>query len=111
MTKKNELEIETVKLQQMQIKQQTKNSEVLQKLAEKGLPMLKDYFDAQTRHIDAPKLKLSLFGFLSLLAIVVIGSMILVLKGKMDAGNLTFLLGTFVGASITFLGELVLPRE
>jgi len=109
MTTKEDIQTETLKLQQKQLDLQMKNSEVMQKLITEGSPILREYLEKKMKHIEGPKIKWSIIGFLGILIIIVIGTGFLVFEGKVDASNFTFLLGTLIGGAITFLGDMILP--
>ena len=72
---------------------------------------LRDYFEKKLKHIEGPKIRWSIIGFLGMLLLIVIGTGVLVFYGKLDSGSFTFLLGTLIGGSITFLGDLLLPPQ
>ena len=95
-----------MELEQEKIK---KTNEVLTKAIEEGFPILRDYYNKKMTKLEGPKIRISLYGFIYLLAIIVIGSGLLVFYGKLEGSNFTFLLGILIGAMITFLGDLVLP--
>lgn len=86
---------------------QLRNSEMFQKIIEKGMPILEKYLDSQITKVDAPKIKYSIFGLIMVLFGTLCLTGFLLYKGKLDSGSFTFLLGTILGASITFFGNLV----
>lgn len=106
-----EIQKETIKLQRQQLKQQQQRTILFQKLVDQGMPRLDKYLQAKLHLIDKPKTRWTIIGFLLILFVAVIGTGFLVYVGKMDDGNFTFLLGTLIGASITLLGDIVLPNE
>lgn len=111
MPPKQDLQKEMLKLQQKQVDLQIKNSEILKSAVEEGLPLAKEYFEKKMHHIEGPKIRWSIIGFLGILIIIVLGTGFLVYEGKLDSGSFTFLLGTLIGGAITFLGDLLLTHE
>ena len=111
MAKKEDVQLETLKLQQKQIELQTQNNKVLQQLINKGLPIIEKYINAKLEKVEGPRVRWSIVGFIGVLFIVVVGSGFLVYTGKLESGNFTFLLGTLIGATITFLGDIILPQS
>ncbi len=112
MIKSNQAEIQmtALRLQEKQLELQKQNKEILQKVVDKGLPILDKYIHTQLKTVDAPRVRWSIIGFLGILFIIILGSGFLVYSGKLDSGSFTFLLGTLIGASITFLGDTILPK-
>ena len=111
MAKKENVQIEALKLQQKQMELQMQNNQILRQAIEKGLPILEKYFNKRLELVESPKIRWSILGFVGILFVVVIGSGFLVYAGKLESGNFTFLLGTLLGATITFLGDIVLAPQ
>ncbi len=82
-----------------------------QELMEKGFPLLERYLSAKMQHLEKPRFRWSLIAFILILSIVVLTTAFLVYHDKVGGANFTFLLGTLVGATITLLGDLLIPKE
>ena len=80
-----------------------------QDLMEKGFPILERYLNAKMQHLEKPRFRWSLMAFVTILSIVILVTAFLVYHEKVDGSNFTFLLGTLVGATITLLGDLLIP--
>jgi len=111
MATKEDIQLETIKLQEKQIEIQTQNNKMIQQLIEKGLPIADKYFNKKLEKIEAPKIRWSILGFISILALVIVGTGYLVYVEKLDPANFTFLLGIIIGASVTFLGDILFTEE
>lgn len=109
--KKKSSQIETLDFQQRQFELQVQNVQFFHETVSKILPIAEKYYTAKLTKVEAPKVRWSIVGFLFVLCVVVIVSGILVYTGKMESSNFTFLLGTLVGGSITFLGDIILPSQ
>lgn len=105
------IQIEMLKVQQKQLELQQKNSEILMQVVSQGMPLLKEYCDSKMKHIEGPKIRWSIIGFLGILFLIVLVTGFLVYVGRLDGSNFTFLLGTLIGGAITFLGDMLLPSE
>jgi len=111
MATKEDIQLETIKLQQKQIELQTQNNRLLQQLIDKGLPIVDKYFNKKLEKVEGPKIRWSVIGFVAVLFVIIIGTGWLVYVGKLDPANFTFLLGTIIGASVTFLGDIIFTGE
>lgn len=116
MAKKNkitdtEIQLQQLKVQEKQFEAQITNAKMFDKAIEQGLPLLKDYLDNKMNKVETPKFKWTIGAFGAILLICVIGSGLLVFFDKMDSGSFTFLLGTLIGGIITFIGDVLLPKD
>jgi len=109
--KETNVQIETLKFQQRQLELQAQNAQFFHETVRKILPIAEKYYTTKLTKVEAPKVRWSIVGFLIVLCVVVVVSGILVYAGKMESSNFTFLLGTLVGGSITFLGDIILPSK
>lgn len=78
---------------------------------DKGFPLYERYLNTKIEHLEKPKFRWSLIAFVLILTIVVLVTAFLVYHDKVDGANFTFLLGTLVGATITLIGDLLIPKE
>ncbi len=108
---KADLELERLKLQKAQIESQNQSTKLLQQALEKALPVVEKYFNAKLERVESPKVRWSIIGFIGILLMVLVMTSFLVYKGKLDSSNFTFLLGTLIGATISLLGDVILPKE
>src|SRR3989344_1545028 len=106
--KQFDLETEKLKLKQQEIDLQERNNEILKEAIAKGTPLLQRHIELKNRN-EGSKVKWSIIGFLSILVIVISASTFLVYHDKLDPANFTFLLGTLIGATITLLGDIIIP--
>ncbi len=83
---------------------------VFEKAIDKGLPILERYLNSKLS-LEKPKFRWGLVAFITILSLMVLVTAFLVYNNKMDSGNFTFLLGTLIGATITMLGDIIIPRE
>ena len=109
--KKKSSQIETLDFQQRQFELQVQNVQFFHETVSKILPIAEKYYTAKLTKVEAPKVRLSIIGFLLVLFVIVVVSGFLVYAGKMESSNFTFLLGTLVGGTITFLGDIILPSQ
>ena len=114
----DKIQLATIKLQEKQLELQTKrqdaqieNSKVIQSAVDQGLPLMKEYYHAKMRTVEAPKFRWSIILFGTILFVCVVGSGVLVFFDKLDSGSFTFLLGTLTGGIITFMGDLLLLKQ
>ena len=97
-----------IKLEEQRLKLQTEQAKNVNKLMEKGLPLVEKYFSTKLEKLEAPRFKwmLIIFGGILVLSVALTG--FLTFFGKVSSENFTFLLGILIGAIITLLGDVLI---
>jgi len=95
-------------LEEKQLDLQIQQAKNFNLLIEKVVPAVEKYFTDKLHKLEAPKFRWTLIVFAILLAIIVIGTGILVYFDKIESTNFIFLLGILVGAMMTLIGDIIL---
>ena len=99
---------EIIEIEKEKIKVQLKQQETIQKIVDKGLPLIQRYFTSKIEKIEAPRFKWTFIIFGGLLFASLVGTGLLTYYDKISSENFTFLLGILIGSIVTLMGDIVL---
>ena len=97
-----------MRIEEQRLKLQTEQAKNLNKIIDKGLPLVEKYFTSKIEKLEAPRFKWMFVIFGAILFISIGLTAFLTYHGKISSENFTFLLGILIGSIITLIGDVII---